>query len=100
MVHEQRRRGSGPVVVAAAASSAAGGLTTQPATGVDTSYGGARPGTPGRRGRPRWRGLISRQFIAIFMLPSLLLIGLFSYYPAVRSLVGGFYIWDGFSAPR
>ena len=34
------------------------------------------------------------------MLPSLLLIGLFSYYPAVRSLVGGFYIWDGFSAPR
>lgn len=34
------------------------------------------------------------------MLPSLLLIGVFSYYPAVRSLVGGFYQWNGFSAPK
>jgi ABC-type sugar transport system permease subunit len=34
------------------------------------------------------------------MLPSLLLIGVFSYYPAVRSLVGGFYAWNGFSAPK
>jgi raffinose/stachyose/melibiose transport system permease protein len=34
------------------------------------------------------------------MLPSLLLIGMFSYYPALRSLVGGFYAWNGFSAPK
>jgi len=33
------------------------------------------------------------------LLPSLLLIGIFSYYPALRSLVGGFYQWNGFSPP-
>jgi raffinose/stachyose/melibiose transport system permease protein len=104
LVHGQWRSGSRPTVVAAAAGSpAAGGLATEPAAGAVTASGGARSGPSGqrgKRGRPRWRGLLSRQAIAIFMLPSLLLIGLFSYYPAVRSLVGGFYIWNGFSAPR
>jgi ABC-type sugar transport system permease subunit len=33
------------------------------------------------------------------LLPSLALIGAFSYYPAVRSLIGGFYQWNGFSPP-
>jgi raffinose/stachyose/melibiose transport system permease protein len=28
-----------------------------------------------------------------------LLVGVFSYYPAVRSLIGGFYAWNGFSPP-
>jgi ABC-type sugar transport system permease subunit len=37
--------------------------------------------------------------VATLLLPSLLLIGVFSYYPAVRSLIGGFYQWNGFSAP-
>jgi ABC-type sugar transport system permease subunit len=37
--------------------------------------------------------------MAMMLLPSLLLIGIFSYYPAVRSLVGGFYAWNGFSPP-
>jgi ABC-type sugar transport system permease subunit len=37
--------------------------------------------------------------LAILLLPSLLLIGVFSYYPAVRSLIGGFYTWNGFSPP-
>jgi raffinose/stachyose/melibiose transport system permease protein len=37
--------------------------------------------------------------LAVLLLPSLLLIGVFSYYPAVRSLIGGFYQWNGFSAP-
>src|SRR5580658_9416878 len=37
--------------------------------------------------------------LAAMLLPSLLLIGVFSYYPAVRSLIGGFYQWNGFSAP-
>ena len=35
----------------------------------------------------------------MLLLPSLLLIGIFSYYPAVRSLIGGFYAWNGFSPP-
>ena len=37
--------------------------------------------------------------LAAMLLPSLLLIGIFSYYPALRSLVGGFYQWNGFSPP-
>jgi ABC-type sugar transport system permease subunit len=37
--------------------------------------------------------------LAALLLPSLLLIGIFSYYPALRSLVGGFYQWNGFSPP-
>jgi ABC-type sugar transport system permease subunit len=40
-----------------------------------------------------------RHALAVLLLPSLLLIGVFSYYPAVRSLIGGFYQWNGFSAP-
>jgi raffinose/stachyose/melibiose transport system permease protein len=37
--------------------------------------------------------------LAVLLLPSLALIGVFSYYPAVRSLIGGFYQWNGFSPP-
>ncbi len=44
--------------------------------------------------RFRWRSVL-----AVLLLPSLLLIGVFSYYPAVRSLIGGFYQWNGFSPP-
>jgi raffinose/stachyose/melibiose transport system permease protein len=44
-------------------------------------------------------GLRYRPVLAVLMLPSLLLIGVFSYYPAVRSLIGGFYQWNGFSPP-
>jgi len=40
-----------------------------------------------------------RPVLAVLLLPSLLLIGIFSYYPAVRSLVGGFFAWNGFSPP-
>jgi raffinose/stachyose/melibiose transport system permease protein len=40
-----------------------------------------------------------RAVLGTLLLPSLLLIGVFSYYPAVRSLVGGFYQWNGFSPP-
>jgi raffinose/stachyose/melibiose transport system permease protein len=45
------------------------------------------------------RGLRYRPVLAVLMLPSFLLIGVFSYYPAVRSLIGGFYQWNGFSPP-
>ncbi len=34
------------------------------------------------------------------LLPSLFAILLFSYYPAVRSIVGSFTSWDGFTAPQ
>ena len=40
-----------------------------------------------------------RPALAVLLLPSLLLIGIFSYYPAARSLIGGFYAWNGFSPP-
>jgi ABC-type sugar transport system permease subunit len=42
----------------------------------------------------RWRPVLG-----VLLLPSLLLIGVFTYYPAVRSLIGGFYAWNGFSPP-
>ena len=45
---------------------------------------------------PRYR---YRPVLGMLLLPSLLLIGAFSYYPAVRSLIGGFYQWNGFSPP-
>jgi ABC-type sugar transport system permease subunit len=45
------------------------------------------------------RSLRYRPVLAVLLLPSLALIGVFSYYPAVRSLIGGFYEWNGFSPP-
>jgi raffinose/stachyose/melibiose transport system permease protein len=53
----------------------------------------------GLNGRPPLARLRYQPILAALLLPSLLLIGVFSYYPAVRSLVGGFYQWNGFSAP-
>jgi len=41
----------------------------------------------------------ARPVMVVLLLPSLLLIGVFAYYPAVRSLIGGFYLWNGFSPP-
>jgi ABC-type sugar transport system permease subunit len=45
------------------------------------------------------RRLRYRPVLGMLLLPSLALIGAFSYYPAVRSLIGGFYQWNGFSPP-
>ena len=42
----------------------------------------------------------ARPVLFVLLLPSLLLIGIFSYYPAVKSLIGGFYSWNGFSPPK
>ena len=57
---------------------------------------GAKHGINGRWSLARLR---YRPILAVLLLPSLLLIGVFSYYPALRSLVGGFYQWNGFSPP-
>ncbi len=46
-----------------------------------------------------WLRFRYRPVLVVMLLPSLLLIGIFSYYPAVRSLIGGFYTWNGFSPP-
>ena len=46
-----------------------------------------------------WLRFRYRPVLVAMLLPSLLLIGIFSYYPALRSLIGGFYTWNGFSPP-
>jgi raffinose/stachyose/melibiose transport system permease protein len=63
---------------------------------MDETFMGAKHGINGRWSLSRFR---YQPVLAVLLLPSLLLIGIFSYYPAVRSLIGGFYQWNGFSAP-
>jgi raffinose/stachyose/melibiose transport system permease protein len=63
---------------------------------MDEAVMGAKRGINGRWSFPRYR---YRPVLGVLLLPSLVLIGVFSYYPAVRSLVGGFYQWNGFSPP-
>src|SRR5256886_17421947 len=63
---------------------------------MDVTFMGAEHKLAGHA--PRWRYRY-RTALAVLLLPSLLLIGVFSYYPAVRSLIGGFYPGNGFSAP-
>ena len=55
---------------------------------MDVTFMGAEHKLAGHA--PRWRYRY-RTALAALLLPSLLLIGVFSYYPAVRSLIGGFY---------
>ncbi len=55
------------------------------------------PSSISRRGRS---GVNRRRLIAyLFLLPSFLFIAGFSYYPAIRALVGAFTQWDGFNPP-
>jgi raffinose/stachyose/melibiose transport system permease protein len=63
---------------------------------MDETFMGAKHGINGslRLSRRRYQPVL-----AVLLLPSLLLIGVFSYYPAVRSLIGGFYQWNGFTPP-
>jgi len=83
-------------------------MSAAPTTFADLTIGNRPPeslsseSTPPRPfARRRLRRAIrqARPVMVILLLPSLLLIGIFSYYPAVRSLIGGFYQWNGFSAP-
>ena len=63
---------------------------------MDVTFMGAEP----RMNRHlSWWRYRYRAVLTVLLLPSLLLIGVFSYYPAVRSLIGGFYQWNGFSPP-
>ncbi|MGH3400540.1 MAG: carbohydrate ABC transporter permease [Streptosporangiaceae bacterium] len=63
---------------------------------MDEVFMGAKHAINSRLSLPRHS---YRAVLAVLLLPSLLLIGVFSYYPAVRSLIGGFYQWNGFSPP-
>jgi raffinose/stachyose/melibiose transport system permease protein len=63
---------------------------------MDETFMGANEGIFGRLSLSRFR---YRPVLGVLLLPSLALIGVFSYYPAVRSLIGGFYQWNGFSPP-
>jgi ABC-type sugar transport system permease subunit len=63
---------------------------------MDETFMGAKHGFNGQLSRSLYR---YRPVLTVLLLPSLLLIGVFSYYPAVRSLIGGFYQWNGFSPP-
>jgi raffinose/stachyose/melibiose transport system permease protein len=65
-------------------------------TVMDEVFIGAKHEINGRLSLARLR---YRPILAVLLLPSLALIGVFSYYPAVRSLIGGFYQWNGFSPP-
>ena len=63
---------------------------------MDEAFMGAKHGIGRALVLSRYR---YQPVLAVLLLPSLLLIGIFSYYPAVRSLIGGFYQWNGFSPP-
>ena len=88
---------------------AAGGSNPAPGTADNVAGPRAVPGEPttskpskgAARASTRSSALASRLLRAALLLgPSLALILLFSYYPAVRSLVGGFTQWDGFNPPH
>ena len=64
---------------------------------MDVTFVGAEPRVDLHLSWWRYR---YRAVLAALLLPSLLLIGVFSYYPAVRSLIGGFYQWNGFTPPN
>ena len=64
---------------------------------MDVTFMGAEHKLAGHA--PRWRYRY-RTALAVLLLPSLLLIGVLSYYPSVRSLIGGFYQWNGFTPPK
>ncbi len=64
---------------------------------MDVAFMGMRRGVSSRWSLARYRPY--RAVLGMLLLPSLVLIGVFSYYPAVRSLIGGFYQWNGFSPP-
>lgn len=70
----------------------------------DASVGLPGAGLPTLRPTPRTRGASRRgrgRLVAYaFLLPTFVLIGVFSYYPAISAAVTAFSQWDGFNPPR
>ncbi len=73
-------------------------VSTTPTTSVASPRPPASSRRPMRTRLPTRIG--SHPGLAVLLLPSLVLIGALAYYPAVKSLIGGFYAWNGFSTPK
>ena len=72
--------------------------TASPANGSSSGSGAGGQAQRARRKDPR-RAVLERGAAVIFLLPTLVLVGIFSYYPAIRAGVTAFTHWDGFNPP-
>lgn len=90
-----------PSLTAEASDTGAGAARRgEPTTGATAGSGGSgRNHEAAASAVHRHRRRVGRRVIPVLFLPSLLLIGIFAYYPAVKSLIGGFYANNGFSSP-
>jgi len=66
--------------------------TTAPTTSAITAPGAVRPGAPKRGG--------GRALIAVFLAPTVIGLGLFSFLPIIASVVLAFFRWDIITAPE
>jgi multiple sugar transport system permease protein len=66
--------------------------TTAPTTSTITAPGAARPGAPKRGG--------GRALIAVFLAPTVIGLGLFSFLPIIASVVLAFFRWDIITPPE
>lgn len=66
--------------------------TTAPTTSAITAPGAARPGAPKRGG--------GRALIAVFLAPTVIGLGLFSFLPIIASVVLAFFRWDIITPPE
>lgn len=79
---------------------AAQARTASPSGPGSSPGSGAGAPTP-RSGRKDLRRAVAERGAAVvFLLPTLILIGIFSYYPAIRAGVTAFTHWDGFNPPQ
>lgn len=70
-------------------------------TGSSSGSGsGARAQVRRTRRRDPRRAVLERAAAVIFLLPTLILIAIFSYYPAIRAGATAFTHWDGFNPPE
>lgn len=76
-------------------------MTAEPVTKTTTADGARQIGRRPRKGRTVGRtGARERLAALAFILPTILLIGAFSYYPAVQAGIMAFSEWDGFNEPE
>jgi raffinose/stachyose/melibiose transport system permease protein len=77
----------------------AAGKVGGPQVGIGLTAGRSKDGAG--RAAKRSSALLERLLRAVLLFgPALALVLLFSYYPAARSLIGGFTQWDGFNPPQ